>query len=288
LSSNYRWLIADLIDAERLLILFQTKPTVLDKEGVQLLEVTHGNVRFKGVHFAYDPRKPTLTDINIDAHTGETIAFVGETGAGKTSILKLLFRFYDVSAGSIEIDGQDIRDVTLSSLRDAIGVVPQDPVLFNATVMENLRYARLDATDEEIYDACKATAVHDKIMSFPDRYQSSVGEQGVKLSGGELQRVAIARVLLKNPPIVLLDEATSAVDSDTEVLIQAALKKLSTGRTTFVIAHRLSTIVSADKILVVHEGRIVERGTHHELLQLGGKYLSLWSKQISDGSELKS
>ena len=286
IASHYRWLMGDLIDAERLLVLFQTKPSITDKEGATPLKLTNGKVEFKGVYFAYDPRKPTLEDVNIDASAGQTIALVGETGAGKSSILKLIFRFYDISVGRIEIDGQDIRDVTLSSLRDVLGIVPQDPVLFNATVIENLRYARSDATNEDVYNACKAAAVHEKIMSFPDQYRSKVGEKGVKLSGGELQRIAIARVLLKNPPIVLFDEATSAVDTGTEASIQESLTRLSTSRTTFVIAHRLSTVVAADKILVLHEGRILEQGTHQELLRLNGRYHALWSKQIGNGMEL--
>ena len=285
IASHYRWLMGDLIDAERLLTLFQTKPSITDREGATPLKLVDGKVEFKGVYFAYDPRKPTLEDVHIDASAGQTIALVGETGAGKSSILKLLFRFYDISAGRIEIDGQDIRDVTLSSLRDALGIVPQDPILFNTTVMENIRYARSDATDEDVHNACRAAAVHEKIMSFPDQYQSEVGEKGVKLSGGELQRIAIARVLLKNPPIVLLDEATSAVDTGTEASIQESLKRLSASRTTFVIAHRLSTVVAADKILVLHKGRIVEQGTHQELLRLNGRYHALWSKQIGNSSD---
>ena len=290
LSSHYRWLMLDLIDAERLLVLFQTKPTITDKEDAKPLKVREGKVAFRHVHFAYDPRKPTLEDINAEARNGQTVALVGETGGGKSTMLKLLYRFYDVSQGSIEIDGQDLRDVSLESLRNALGVVPQDPALFNTTIMENLRYARMDATDEDIYDACRAAAVHDKILTFPDKYQSTVGERGVKLSGGELQRVAIARVLLKNPAIVLLDEATSSVDTDTEASIQAAFKKLSTGRTTFVIAHRLSTIVKAEQILVFHQGKVIERGTHQGLLRQKGKYHGLWSKQIASneaGPELE-
>ncbi|KAI9851060.1 MAG: hypothetical protein M1838_004586 [Thelocarpon superellum] len=284
LSQHYRWLMQDLIDAERLLLLLQTKPTVTDKAGAGPLRVSKGNVQFTGVSFSYDPRKTTLDRIDLEAKRGSTVALVGETGGGKSTILKLIYRFYDVSAGQIEIDGQDIRDVTLDSLRNALGVVPQDPTLFNTTIMENVRYARLDASDEEVHDVCRAAAVHDKIMTFPDQYQSKVGNRGVKLSGGELQRVAIARVLLKNPPIVLLDEATSAIDTATEASIQAAFQKLVRGRTTFVIAHRLSTIRNADQIAVIKEGRIIERGTHHALLQLRGTYHGLWSKQVANES----
>jgi len=286
LSSYYRWLSADLIDAERLLVLLQTKPTVISKDDAKELDVTKGQVSLKAVSFAYDQRKSTLTNIDISAAPGQTVALVGETGGGKSTILKLLYRFYDVSGGAIEIDGQDIRDVTLHSLREALGVVPQDPALFNLSIIENLRYARLDASDEEIHDACRAAAVHDKIMTFPDGYQSKVGERGVKLSGGELQRVAIAQILLKNPRIVLLDEATSAVDSDTEALIQSAFRKLCVGRTTFVIAHRLSTVFSvADKIVVIEGGKIIEQGNHEELVRLNGKYNSLWSKQVAHALE---
>ena len=193
--------------------------------------------------------------------------------------MNLLFRFYDVKGGSIKIDGQDIRSVSVESLREALGAVPQDPSLFNQSILDNVRYARLDATDDEIEEACKAAAVHDKIMTFPDKYKTVVGERGLKLSGGELQRIAIARVILKNPRIVMLDEATSAVDSSTEELIQSAFQKLSAGRTTFVIAHRLSTIMDAHLILVVDQGEIIERGTHEELLLQGGKYFELWTKQ---------
>jgi ABC-type multidrug transport system fused ATPase/permease subunit len=196
-------------------------------------------------------------------------------------MLKLLFRFYDVTGGSIMIDGQDLRSVTQSSLREALGLVPQDPVLFNQTIRQNVRYARLNATDAEIEDACRAAAIHDDIVGFPDGYNSKVGERGVRLSGGQLQRIAIARVLLKNPKIVLLDEATSAIDSGIEALIQEAFRKLSKGRTTFVIAHRLSTIVDADQIIVIEKGAILERGTHHELLEKNGKYNELWSKQTA-------
>jgi ABC-type transport system involved in Fe-S cluster assembly fused permease/ATPase subunit len=279
ITYQYRRISGATVDAERLLQLLQTEPTVKQKEDAQPLQVKEGRVAFSHVGFAYDDRKQTLNDLTFMVHPGQTVAFVGETGGGKSTTLKLLFRFYDVKEGSITIDGQDLRDVTIDSLRQELGVVPQDPSLFNQTIMENVRYARLEATDEDVIEACKAAAVHEKIMTFPDQYKSKVGERGVKLSGGELQRVAIARVILKNPKIVLLDEATSAVDSSIEAQIQAAFKKLSAGRTTFVVAHRLSTIMEADLILVIDHGEIIERGTHEELIKHGQKYSELWSKQ---------
>lgn len=211
---------------------------------------------------------------------GQKIALVGETGSGKSTLLKLLFRFYDVQEGSVSIDGQDVRTVTLESLRSAIGVVPQDPSLFNDTVMSNVRYARLDASDEEVMSACKGASVHEKILSFTDGYSSKVGEKGVKLSGGELQRIAIARTILKDPRMILLDEATSSVDIDTESKIQEALAGLMKDRTTFIVAHRLSTVVDADLILVIKDGAITEQGTPKELLAAKGKYFDLWSKQV--------
>ncbi|KAF2848655.1 ATP-binding cassette-type vacuolar membrane transporter-like protein Hmt1 [Plenodomus tracheiphilus IPT5] len=288
LSYSYRHISSSLIDAERLLQLLNTKPTVADQEGAKDIVVHTGEVEFKNVDFHYDERKPIITDINLKAEGGQTIAFVGETGGGKSTMLKLLFRFYDVTGGSITIDGQDLRSVTQSSLRDSLGLVPQDPVLFNQTIRQNIRYAKLDATDAEIEDACRAAAIHDDIAGFPDGYNSKVGERGVRLSGGQLQRIAIARVLLKNPKIVLLDEATSAIDSAIEAKIQQAFRKLSQGRTTFVIAHRLSTIVEADQIVVIEKGRIIERGSHHDLLEIGGKYSELWGKQTAVSSQSKT
>ncbi|UPX20386.1 uncharacterized protein EKO05_0010619 [Ascochyta rabiei] len=282
LSYSYRHISSSLIDAERLLQMLKTKPSVADQDGAKDLVVKAGVVEFTDVEFAYDERKTIIRGVDLRAEGGQTIAFVGETGGGKSTMLKLLFRFYDVTGGSIMIDGQDLRSVTQSSLRDALGLVPQDPVLFNQTIRQNVRYARLEATDGEIEDACRAAAIHDDIVGFPDGYNSKVGERGVRLSGGQLQRIAIARVLLKNPKIVLLDEATSAIDSGIEALIQRAFRKLSKGRTTFVIAHRLSTIVDADQILVIEKGEIVERGSHQELVGIvGGKYNELWTKQTA-------
>ncbi|KAL2198970.1 hypothetical protein P885DRAFT_31750 [Corynascus similis CBS 632.67] len=270
----------DLLQAEQLLEILQTKPSVLSKEGAPPLHFDRGEVRFDHVYFSYDNKKEILKDINFTATPGMTVAFVGATGAGKSTILKLLDRFYDVTKGSIKIDGQDIRDVDLYSLRAQIGVVPQAPILFDDTVMNNVRYAKLTATDEEVYEACKAASIHEQILSFSDGYQTKVGERGVKLSGGELQRVAIARAILKRPSIVLLDEATSAVDTETEQKIQEALHTLCEGRTTFIVAHRLSTIMNADRIIVVTGGEIVEQGSHEDLIRADGKYAELWSKQI--------
>lgn len=270
-----------LTDSERLLQLFQTEASIVDAPQATELIIKDGEVEFDEVDFAYNDRKATLANVSFKAKSGQTVALVGETGGGKSTILKLLYRYYDVEKGAIRIDGQDIRSVTLDSLRESFGMVPQDPSLFNVSIMDNVRYARLDATDEEVKDACRAAAIHDKIETFPDTYKSKVGERGVKLSGGELQRIAIARAILRQPKIVLLDEATSMIDAETESSIQEALKKLRQSRTTFIIAHRLSTIQHADLILVIHNGKIVERGTHDELFRLNGKYVALWSKQLS-------
>ncbi|KAJ6003673.1 hypothetical protein N7522_006365 [Penicillium canescens] len=288
LSGQYRWLVSNLVDAERLLYLFNSKPSITEKENATILNSGNGRVVFYNVNFAYEARLPTLKDVDIVIEPGTTVALVGRTGSGKTTILSLLLRLYDVTSGRIEIDGQDIRDITLSSLRETIGVVPQDPVLFNASILENLRYARPSATDEEIQEACRAAAIHEKILTFVDGYNTRVGENGVKLSGGELQRIAIARVFLKKSPVLLLDEATSAVDSETEFEIQAALDRLRARRTTFVIAHRLSTIVGADRILVLHEGEIVESGPHQMLVNKGGKYQTLWENQFGGDKSKKT
>ncbi|KAJ2982442.1 hypothetical protein NUW58_g6440 [Xylaria curta] len=259
-----------LVQVERLLEVMLTKPTVVDKPGARDLKLKGGKVEFRNVSFSYDKKKDILKGVKLSAPSGTTVAFVGATGAGKSTIFKVLDRFYDVTGGSILIDGQDIRDVTLSSLRRCIGIVPQSPILFDDTVINNVRYARLDASDEEVYSACKAAAIHDQIMGFTEG----------KLSGGELQRVAIARAILKNPEIVLLDEATSAVDTDTEQKIQEGLRALCENRTTFIVAHRLSTVMNADIIFVVANGQVVEQGNHEELIAKNGKYAELWSKQI--------
>lgn len=278
LTDHVRWLVSDFVDAERLLLLLKTKPSIVDSAYAYPLAVRDGEVRFEDVSFKYEEGRYALHDVSFTASPGQTVALVGETGAGKSSILKLLLRLHDVTAGSITISKQDIRDVTLSSLRDAVSVVPQTPMFFNTSILENVRYARSSATDEEVHKACRAAAIHDTIMRYPDGYNTPVGERGVKLSGGEAQRLAIARALLKDAPIVLLDEATSAVDTVTEGKIKSALEKLRQGRIVIVIAHRLSTIVDADQIVVLHEGRIVERGGHDELCAKQGRYWKLWEQ----------
>ncbi|WXC43411.1 hypothetical protein QX201_003170 [Fusarium graminearum] len=270
----------DFIDAERLLDIMRTQPSVENQKGARPLKFVAGEVDFEKVSFSYDKKKAIIKDVSFHVPAGQTVAFVGATGAGKSTLIKLLDRFYDVGEGRICIDGQDIRDVDLFSLRDRIGVVPQSPILFDDTIMNNVRYGRITATDEEVYDACKAACIHDKIKGFTHGYKTRVGERGVKLSGGELQRIAIARAMLKKPDIVLLDEATSAVDTDTEQQIQVSFKRLCEGRTTFIVAHRLSTIMNADRIIVVENGEILEQGNHDELIVAGGRYADLWSKQV--------
>lgn len=270
----------DFIDAERLLDIMRTKPSVENQRGARPLKFVAGEVEFDGVSFSYDKQKGIIKDVSFHVPAGQTVAFVGATGAGKSTLIKLLDRFYDVADGSIRIDGQDIRDVDLFSLRDRIGVVPQNPILFDDTIMNNVRYGRITASDEDVFDACKAACIHDKIKGFTHGYKTRVGERGVKLSGGELQRIAIARAMLKKPDIVLLDEATSSVDTDTEQQIQVSFKRLCEGRTTFIVAHRLSTIMNADRIIVVENGEILEQGNHDELIVSGGRYADLWSKQV--------
>ncbi len=276
----YRSIQSAMINSERMLELFKERPTVVDGPTAEDLPSCQGEIRFNEVKFAYDPRRPALDGLSFTCAPGTTTALVGESGGGKSTVFRLLFRFYNLNGGSIQVDGHDVKEITIDSLRHHIGVVPQDTVLFNEDIMYNLKYANPDATDEEVYAACRAASIHEKILDFPDGYSSRVGERGLKLSGGEKQRVAIARTILKNPRIILLDEATAALDTETEQHIQLALDKLSQGRTTLVIAHRLSTITTADQILVLNKGKVVERGTHEELLAIKGRYNSMWRKQI--------
>lgn len=273
------WASGSLISAEWLYQLLNTKPSVQDKPNANALRVSGSTIEFKDVSFSYDDDRHVLRGVSFTAETGQSVALVGETGSGKSTILKLLWRFYDVASGSITIDGQDLRDVTISSLRTELGIVPQEPSVFDLSIMQNLKYAKPDCTDEEVYAACKAARIHDQIMKFSKKYNSKIGERGVRLSGGELQRLAIARVLLRQPSIVILDEATSSVDSDTEASVQEAIKELSKGRTVVTVAHRLSTVVGCDVILVLDKGEIIERGSHQELVEKGGRYAHLWSLQ---------
>jgi ABC-type transport system involved in Fe-S cluster assembly fused permease/ATPase subunit len=275
----YREIKQAVIDIEQMFTLLGRDPEIKDKPGAEPLAVKSGTIRFEDVRFAYEPERPILKGISFEVPAGRTIAIVGPSGAGKSTISRLLFRFYEVTGGRIVIDGQDIRDVTQASLRNAIGMVPQDTVLFNDTVRYNIRYGRWDASDAEVEQAAALAQIDAFIRSTPKGYDTEVGERGLKLSGGEKQRVAIARTILKGPPILLLDEATSALDSHTEKEIQDALDRVSMNRTTLVIAHRLSTIIGADEILVLDQGIIVERGTHHQLLLHGGLYASMWNRQ---------
>lgn len=280
IGSIYREVRQGLTDIEAMFDLLDVKQEVTDAPDAKPLIVKEGEIRFNHVEFSYDTNRQILKDIDFSVPAGKTVAIVGPSGAGKSTISRLLFRFYDVQKGSITIDGQDIRSVTQKSLRHAIGMVPQDTVLFNDTIAYNIRYGRPDASDEEVKKAAEMAQIGDFIAQLPDGYQSMVGERGLKLSGGEKQRVAIARTILKAPPILILDEATSALDTATELEIQYALDVVSRGRTTLVVAHRLSTIISADEILVLKGGRIIERGKHDELLAKGGLYASMWHKQL--------
>jgi ATP-binding cassette, subfamily B, heavy metal transporter len=275
----YRNIKQSLTDLEQMMALLAIMPEILDRNGAPALQVRHGHLAFRGVDFGYDPRRPILRDVDFTVPAGTTVALVGPSGAGKSTIARLIFRFWDVDAGAIEIDGQDIRNVTQDSLRRAIGVVPQDTVLFNDTIQYNIGYGRPGATFGEIQKAARLARIDDFIASLPDGYDTIVGERGLKLSGGERQRIAIARMILKAPQILICDEATSALDTKTEREIQASLAEAAAGRTTLVIAHRLSTVVDADQILVLEAGRIVERGDHGELLCQRGVYAAMWARQ---------
>jgi len=275
----YREIKQALIDIENMFAILSRKPEIEDRPGAKPLEVRRGAIRFENVSFSYEQGRQILKGLSFEVPAGRTVAVVGPSGAGKSTISRLLYRFYDVTGGRIEIDGQDVRDVTQLSLRSAIGMVPQDTVLFNDTIRYNIRYGRWEASDAEVEEAARLAQIDGFIRLAPKGYEAEVGERGLKLSGGEKQRVAIARTILKGPPILLLDEATSALDSHTEREIQDALDRVSKNRTTLVIAHRLSTIIGADEILVLDHGSIVERGTHQQLLAAGGLYASMWSRQ---------
>ncbi len=281
----YREIRHSLADMEKMFRLLHEHREIADASDAQKLHVGTASVRFDHVDFGYNPDRAILKGVSFDIPAGHTVAVVGASGAGKSTLSRLLFRFYDVGAGSIQINGQDIRHVTQTSLRAAIGIVPQDTVLFNDTIYYNIAYGRPDATREEVIAAAQAAHIHQFIESLPQGYDSTVGERGLKLSGGEKQRVAIARAILKNPAMLIFDEATSALDSKSEKAIQAELWQIARNRTTLVIAHRLSTVVDADQILVMEQGQIVERGTHRVLLELGGYYAQLWQLQQQQAQE---
>lgn len=287
LGSSYRMIRQALIDMEYLFQILDLEPEIRDRADARELNIKGGEVQFRQVSFRYDPDKEILKDIDFTIERGRTVAVVGPSGAGKSTLSRLLYRFYEVQSGTVLVDDQDINHVTQASLRAAIGIVPQDTVLFNDTIAYNIRYGKPDATDEEVEAAARLASIHEFILSLPQGYMTRVGERGLKLSGGEKQRVAIARTVLKNPSVLVLDEATSALDIRTEREIQSALMEVSRNRTTLVIAHRLSTIVNADLILVMSEGRIMERGTHGELVDAGGIYAEMWRKQKEAADEIE-
>ena len=286
LGMVYRTIRQGLIDMEAMYKLIDTATEISDAPGAPMLQTHAGEVRFDHVHFSYDPEREILHGVSFTVPAGKTLAIVGPSGAGKSTIARLLFRFYDIQGGRILIDGQDIAGVTQQSLRAAIGIVPQDMVLFNDTVGYNIGYGREGATQAEIEAAARAASIHDFIMGLPQGYATRVGERGLKLSGGEKQRVAIARTLLKDPPVLVLDEATSALDSRTETEIQDVLRSISRKRTTLIVAHRLSTVVDADEIIVLEQGRIVERGRHGDLVRADGLYAAMWARQATERDDM--
>ena len=285
LGMVYRTIRQGLTDMAAMFDLIDTPAEITDKPGAPALAVSGGAVAFEDVRFGYDPDRQILNGVSFKIEPGHTLAVVGPSGAGKSTIARLLYRFYDITGGRITIDGQDLRDVTQSSLRSVIGIVPQDTVLFNDSIGYNIGYGREGSSQSEIEEAARGASIHGFIESLPEQYAAKVGERGLKLSGGEKQRVAIARTLLKNPPILILDEATSALDSRTESEIQATLERISERRTTIIIAHRLSTIVDADQIMVLDVGRVAEQGTHNELLRKGGLYAEMWARQQSEAED---
>jgi ATP-binding cassette subfamily B protein len=278
----YRTIRQGLIDMEAMFGIVDTPEEVKDKPGAPALQVTAGAVRFENVRFGYDPEREILKGIDIDVRPGTMLAVVGPSGAGKSTLSRLLFRFYEPTGGRILVDGQDLAEVSQASLRGALGIVPQDSVLFNDSVGYNIGYGRDGSSQAEIEEAARGAAIHDFIISLPDGYEAQVGERGLKLSGGEKQRVAIARTLLKNPPILIFDEATSALDSRTEAAIQETMRSVAARRTSIVIAHRLSTIVDADQIVVLNDGKVAEKGTHAQLLRKNGLYADMWARQQSE------
>jgi ATP-binding cassette subfamily B protein len=275
----YREIKQALLDMDRMFSLLSQHREIEDRPGAVPLPSGRLEVEFSRVDFSYEKQRQILFDVSFAIPAGHRVAVVGHSGSGKSTLARLLYRFYDVSGGSLRVSGKDVRELKQASLRAAIGIVPQDTVLFNDTILYNIRYGRPEASDEEIFDAARAAHIHDFIESLPKKYETAVGERGLKLSGGEKQRVAIARALLKNPRILIFDEATSALDSRAEKAIQAELERISQGRTTLVIAHRLSTVMDADQILVLAQGRIVERGTHSQLLEAKGEYARMWALQ---------
>lgn len=284
----YREIKGSMANIENMFDLMDLSSKVKDAPAAPQLNVRQGHIRFEQVSFDYQPDRQILNNISFDIKPGEKVAIVGASGAGKSTLVKLLFRFYDPTQGSITIDGQDIRNVSQESLRGAIGIVPQDTVLFNSSIFDNIRYGKPEASDDEVHNAIRMAHLEAFIAQLPDGVDTMVGERGLKLSGGEKQRVAIARTILKRPPILLFDEATSSLDSKSERSILAALREIAEGHTSLVIAHRLSTIVDADRIVLLDQGSIVEQGTHHQLLAHEGRYAELWSTQLDQARAVKT